>query len=211
MKQIVEIPLDRRAISHFQKRLEYGAISKLLLKGVDLEKGSIIALLPNGLTESEVYDFEGGGKVGEIRKVEYYGQIIAPKETTDKILSLNLFQVSNSYGTFSLLFEDVLRDENGAAFQSKYKPYGQFLKYGEQLYHYFHSQSISAEGLERAIKAANAIWHFMAVLSVTPLQGADTIFTVNSTEMDIFIDGVQLICVGAYDGESYLIWRKHVE
>ena len=77
---------------------------------------------------------------------------------------------------------------------------------GNEIYYLLEKNNISTELITECLRASNAFWHSLCVLTEANLD--DRIAREISTEkiQEITLKA-KLIIIGAYDGEGYIFWE----
>jgi len=80
--------------------------------------------------------------------------------------------------------------------------------YKDEVYHLLSNKNFSTRSIDQELRWASTVYHFMGVMSSLPIENQKTTESheLSDTEWDIVVSNLKRIIVGAYDGESYLIW-----
>jgi hypothetical protein len=213
MTEFSEVALNRpEAFDFVAECLSRGnTLSRLIRKTIDLRLGHITTFLPPGTSEAAAYEFDFGGKLPPPNATEWLkseDSVAVPIPTALPLLvsKIRAF-VGKATGNVCLL-------ENSLA--SKSDPYTQSMRsrivsYGEEIYHVLTRHNSSEEAIDAAIDEAFAIPTFVGVFTSLPGDEAQRLrdaVEIGSESLGVCAENVQSIIVGAYDGESFLIWSR---
>jgi len=183
-------------------------LSAELLNLLDFKNGHFFTLLPNDANIKRLYEFEGGVILPQNPEQEYF---VSGKRATYSIiptirkeLSELILKKIESKDKLCCVFDDVVRiptDKHMALFHS----YGLFYK--NEVYYLLEKNKISNELIIQCLRASNAFWHSLCVLSKIDFKCEDSKKLDLEKIKDICLNA-DLIIIGAYDGEGYIFWEK---
>lgn len=214
MSQVIqEIELGPAGIRYVRERLADGkALSKCLLETLDLERGKLTTFLPPGVSEAEVYQFSYGGKLHQAEKRKttlangrsFYG---APVPNTDKLLISTIRAHLASTNSPFCIFEHQLAVPEDPWLSHKGL---QIATTGRTVLLFLTAGQTDEELIRSTTKRARSAFPpLVGALARSPSE----MMLTNGARVEP--DGLQRIAeqtekliVGAYDGESYLIWTR---
>ena|ERR1700733_4695992 len=79
--------------------------------------------------------------------------------------------------------------------------------YKENVLYAVNQSNISPHLLKECIQNADAIWHFLAVLTSEHLEDVVD-FQLTTDKLTHICENASLLIVGAYDGETYVFWER---
>lgn len=160
--------------------------------GQMLANGTVSALVPECVPESRLYDLKHGGILAPLVSTGATASNIQPIPNTAEFLAKEL----GSLDGLDCLIHDPLK-EVGEAFDTD----GQPTLIGGSLF-YLSPNCIQPESnLLGKIRRNTLSWHF--------LQFIGRYQNKELTTLNAVLQNSVCIVVGAYDGESYLIWRRN--
>lgn len=199
--------LGAEAKSYVLERLADGrTFSKLLVpafEGLDLLIGTF---LPEPVAREELMKFQVGGKIpSKFSVTRPDGTRITRIETTEEIL---VDLVDTHFGApaqaFFMLEDSMARAKDPWLERFEYRPFFQ----GEEVYHFFARGFGDQNALRTAVRA---VWHswppIVGAFGLLPEKelrriGAQKKLTVS--DLGLLAGATRSLCVGAYDGESFL-------
>jgi hypothetical protein len=214
-QNIKEIELGDEGIQYVRQTLGQGReLSKLLLEILDLKSGELKAILPRGTAPDEVNQFLLGGKLpptGKATTVELWGsrkfQAIEVPNMNNALVSHIAAYLKSSDIAFCI-FENALFSA-GAAWLKQTSV--QTVTFGSSVYHFLCAGQTGADLIESTLKRAKSVSPpTVGILSRLP-QGCilnPQLGRIELAELRKIAEQCEKLVVGAYDGESYLIWSK---
>jgi hypothetical protein len=214
---LTELALDLRALDHIGQQLQQGkTLSRYLLAREDAALGSIVTLLPDDLPPEEPYAFREGYKlrIGPNSIVYQENGPLEPVPNTTPWL-VSVVQGYLRYRTDRIaqtdrvcMFEHPLTS-SGAPWIAKsgLRPH---IFNDEVYFALFHQDAEDPKRIETTIRHTETVWLFCGVMSSLP-QGITLDREGGSISRDLLemlAQRAEGIVVGAYEGESYLLWSK---
>jgi hypothetical protein len=215
MKKLIKYRLEfLKTFSFFKDRIDGGNfLDNLLLKNIDLNKGSFYTFLPKEANLAQLYDFSYGGILPSNPIEDIYIKGLNQTFKGERInsiseeLGLHISKLMNNKKIITV-FDDVSRDRSNIhLLKEDYKKIVKF--YFKEVYYIFNKFNFSKKVLLDVIHSTNAFWHFLCIL--TEVNFNDVI------EKELTLDDIKEICintkiiiVGAYDGEGYLFWERNL-
>lgn len=211
MKKLKKYIFGFEAIEYIRYILEGGkTLSSYLLQNHDLDKGKVIACLPEGVSDKEAKEFEVGGKLNvPPQSMKYKPRTIAyPIPNTDSYLAgiVQSFLITKERRL--CILEDATRRPDDPIIT----PVDDLMFAVENEVYYMLSvkEAENKEKVARTINVANSLWHFVCVMTSFPKGGTllSDVKNIKVNDLKILADRAEKIAIGAYDGEGYLIWER---
>lgn len=206
MKDYKKYTLGREALFYIKKRLSAGkTIGQLLLNKIDFSLGTIHTMLPHNIDVNSLIRFEEGGKI-EVSENEFIyteGLRIRPVYNTDGWLEskiLNFLERENGI----CVFENSLAQLEDPWLASRKS---RIFLYGNEVYHFVDVSAEPNEIHEALREAKSAFPLFIGIMSFSHIVLNDN-EKVDKKKLEKIVKGTSKLIIGAYDGESYLIWQK---
>ncbi len=210
MMTLKEKKLGEPAYEYLRNWLKKGhVIAKAIVDSVDLSGGQVTALLPEGVTLKEAYEFAKGGKMPEPpRSAWRYGpnSVIKPVANTAKEFAKGIDTFIGSSRWHVCIVEDLMSSRTDGWIK---KTNSKVLFCGDQVFHWLSQFGGSGTAYDMAREALGHPPH-VGILARTPensviLQASRE---VPESELREIAKNVMCLFMSAYDGESYVIWRK---
>ena len=213
-----ELHLGPEAVSYIRDCLANGkTLARYLLQRPDLESGTVTTFLPSDVGKEAATQFKWGGKLRRdpatfVYHTEPDGSRTRwePVPNTDPWLISILQEFLGAGGDRVAIFENEVALPGDPWLSLPRWDILQTVIFGNEVYHVLSNRD--AEDEERiltTIKGADS-WLFIGAMTSLseppdlPLEGG----TVDDEVLKTFAQRAEKIVVGAYDGESYLIWSK---
>lgn len=207
---ITEIELDRDAITYLRSCLSDGKSLSAHLLRLPLDEGRIVTYLPLTASPDAIKGFSVGGIIPTVRlprEVDSDESEIVQLSRTE--VELKLADLISAYlnrsGRRYAIFEHALAEPTDPwLVQTPAK----FFTYRSEVYVCLTSQDISNEAIMSAIRTA-ATYRFTGILCTTSsLPDLSTGQVVEQDILRVLAESTQHIIVGAYDGESEIVWSR---
>lgn len=211
MKKLKEIAFGFEAIEYIKDILKNGkTLSNCLLQDCDLDRGRVITYLPIDVNEEEAKKFKFGGKIKASPESIIYkpGTIAVPIPNTNGCL-VKIIQDFLDNGDGNLcIFEDVTSIPSDPGISLKDTRI--FIYQNEVYYVLFSKDADAKDRIDDTIWDSDSHWHFVCAMTSAP---HDSCFfrnkkNINANDLKTLAESAKKIAIGAYDGESYLIWSK---
>ena len=205
------------------------ALAHYLLRRTDLGQGTIVTCAPEDVPQDSLYWFREGGKLkvdpraveyrdkgqGVLRSVppEFFGEGVTrvravPVPNTNEWLVAIVQEYLRGGSDRVCVFEDWMSSPgDGWIAKSGLKPH----IFGNVVYFaLFNSDAEDREKVESTIKHSGDVWLFYGVMSSLGREtGLDPDGgPISRDVVEMLAQWAEKIIVGAYDGESYLIWTR---
>jgi hypothetical protein len=187
-----------RALPFFEQQLRLSGFTLSQVALDRLERGHFSVLAPAETTHDALYDLASGGVIAAAETKIVNGLVLQRLRSTAADLAAVVAADAKVAGNLftALLHEPYLRKGNDSELLrgvidiegALFKPFSLAL---------FSSEMLAAE-----IDRYTVSWSFLLLLTTLPPQSAT---------LSKLLDAARLISVGAYDGESYAIWRPGTE
>jgi S1-C subfamily serine protease len=208
-----ERELGPNAISYVKDCLADGnSLAKLLMQSHDLNNGRVTTYLPAEVSDEVAEEFRTGGKLPASSTRSPPGEVkssakrLEPLPTTDSCLAGEIHEFLNLNEEHLCVFEDSSASPSDPFLQSLDTCYSVM---GDEVYHFILSTDAGDEKILRTIRRARS-WLFIGVMSSASLKSGffSRSGTLTISELKVIAEHAEKILVGAYDGESYLIWSR---
>ncbi len=210
-----ELHLGPEAISYIQERLANGkTLARYLLQRPDLESGTVTTFLPSDVGKEAATQFKWGGKLRRdpatfVYHTEPDGSTTRwePVPDTDPWLALLLQEFLRGTPEGICIFENSSALPRDPWLQSSDL---QTLIFGDEVYHFVsHRDAENEKRILETIRGARS-WLFYGVATSSPNPGDVSLEagTIGREFLEVCAQRAEKIVVGAYDGESHLIWSK---
>lgn len=170
-------------------------LNQIEVAGADVTRvllsGSMSALVPDSTPDNRVCDFKHGGILAPIDLSVVVPKTVRPVANTAEFLARQLVQ----FDGLECLIHDPLK-EIGEATMADGVPIlveGSLFYLNKQCF-----QSVAE--CQKVVRRNTLSWHFLMLIGRYPNSE-------NLTRKSIVLDAACIV-VGAYDGESYLVWRS---
>lgn len=154
-----------------------------------LRNGSVVALAPATVSDERLHDFVHGGLLKNADSSSLSTTMLEPVENSATNLARQLLRFQG----LDCMIQDPLRKIEEAKVQD-----GEPLLIDGSLFYRSRNCLQSEANCEHAIRRNTTSWHFLLLVGAFPAEAQRTFKSV--------VQGAKCIVVGAYDGESYLIW-----
>ena len=213
MAQLQRLELGQKGIDYVRSSLANGnTLSRLLLETLELEKGQVATFLPAEIPESAIYEFSAGGKLPistqsvSIPASDGSALRIVSTPTATPELAKHIFQYLQDDDRRVCVFESELAKASDPGLQAIKE---QVLSFGQEVYHSSSHPVVSPDEIESMIANVQS-FALVGVLAGAREHAWNNKATseLQQSELQFLASITQEIIVSAYDGESYLIWRK---
>lgn len=202
--------LGLETTDYFRDRLEKGlTLAKSLLNAKDFDMGSVYAVAPESISKDKLKDLYSGGLlptssqprlpiIEDGRKL-----VIEQVPNTDHELAALVNTYLSDASQHVCLFEDEVARSTDPALSTTDKR----VTFGQELYYLLGHNDDVGKALSIIKKAKS--WLFIGIM--TSLQGINRppdVTELTEQELLLFSRNATAIIVGAYDGESFVIWEE---
>lgn len=215
--QIEERTLGREGLSYVRDCLRGGKeLSTCLLQALDLESGKLTTFLPAHLDAESIVQFSVGGKL-PLPQAEQdvtihfkHGLVLHAKpvpNVDDALISIVQTHLRSSGSALCILENQMALPADPWLKRTEIP----FVTHGTSVYHMLISERTDRNLVELTVKKAKSIRPplicALGYLSEKALLNIK-LGTIGLGELREFAGQTQKIAVGAYDGESYVIWSR---
>ena len=209
MKDYREIHFGSEAIAYVRNRLEQSkALGHYLLGNLDLDKGHVITCLPQTVGEDVAKKFQHGvfplvpGSERHVTAPDGTTWRMTPKPNMNFWLTSVMKTFLKAGDNRACIFEDAVARPTDPYLE---RVVTRRFSVSDTVYHYLLSDDAEQdEKIDQTIKQASS-WLFIGVLAALPSDFWE------APDLLTIVSGAQKIVIGAYDGESYLIWEKELQ
>ena len=207
-----QIILGREALDYVTYCLQNGkTLAKFLLDRRDLDQGIVSTFLPPAVPLDEINQFHRGGKFPTPPEAEW----IRTRDSVIVPIPINDSHLVERVRRFLLAGRDsfcIMEDFNARPTDSCLRRRStSFVTFRDEVYVFLSSASCGNGPIERALKETRSIPFSLGTLTSTPADGS----IILGDKMDLTVgqlralaERTEMLFVGAYDGEGYLIWDK---
>lgn len=204
METLREIDLGASGTAYVRECLESGkTFARLLLQSHDLNAGRVFTKLPAGVDNGAAKDFDSGGKLPDLYPRATNLQAVPD---TDFLLIPKISEFLRGSPVNMCIFEDANAMPTDPFLQSVSTRYSAFQ---EEVYHLICQPDNNGDAISKTLRQAHS-WLTIGALTSAPqeteicAQRGDLTLSTLTT----LAQRTEVIIVGAYDGEGYVIWRK---
>ncbi len=213
MTELQRFALGLEGVRYIRDRLADGkALGGMLLRTLQLDRGTTFTFLPPGVDERERLKFCQGGKlpqparpVTRIRAPDGGTWHMTPKPNTRSKLADVIASFIDRDEHRACVFEDETASPDYPYLRTIATPIG---TYKEDVYHFVVGPSPDLQLIERTIAHATS-WLFICAMTVVPkdmLPLRPGMRQIEFNDLRRLAEGTEQIAVGAYDGEGYVLW-----
>jgi len=196
--------------------LHGNALAAAALDVLPLAKGTITTYLPSGTPIRGLEDFRTGGKLptpppSEWSSTERNDEILLmiPIPNTDDWLAKKVSEYLSEAENRVCIFEDALTRTGDPIVQKMDTKYATF---GAEIYHLILSSDSDPAYIRKVLRRAKGIPTFIGFFTewqASQPQGSP--IGLSNGDIQALTVRANKVVVGAFDGESYLIWSRSAE
>jgi hypothetical protein len=213
---LVEQDLAPWAVEYVRQRLLHGnTLAAAALDNLVLEEGKVTTCLPQGTVLKRLEDFRMGGKLpppppSEWRSTERGDEtlLMIPIPNTDDWFVGKIREFLDKRRGRACIFEDALARVGDPVLQKVETKYATF---GTEIYHLILDTDAEPGYIEKVLRRAKGIPTFIGVF--TEWQGDKpnkNPIALSKENLQALAAKAHKLIVGAFDGESYVIWNRQV-
>lgn len=211
MPKWVERTLGSESLTYIRESLGYGrALATRMLGELDLDAGTVMTCVSEGVPEEWITRFKMGGVVKHERKppVPIAGPRMELIPNADRWLASVIQQFVRGDERRVCILEHTLASASDPWVR---RARGRVMLCGVDVYQVVSSVNSETSEIEAAVRKASWMAPPM-VGALTEWAGdfvpPDTQREISSEQIAAMASMAQAVIVSAYDGESYLIWRR---
>jgi hypothetical protein len=211
---VIEIPVPRAATAFIVERLNDGnTLAKAMLETLSLAQGCVTTFLPRNVIPESLEDFASGGKlptppVSEWKSTKVAGEtlLMIPVPTTDSLLVAEIKNYLLQAKDHVCILEDALKMPGDAVLR---RVSNKLATYNTEVYHLLFHEDAQEERILGALNNAKSLPTFIGALTEWPSELLGIKPRVLSLgHLQTLAARTNKLFVGAYDGESYLLWSN---
>lgn len=191
---LVRHPLNcEKALAFLKSNLDdLNMLSIAVYEHVKFEEGQFYTYAKKNLTQKQLHEFTLGGIGFSTRYM--IEDMVFHQLTCNKNYSgiFDSFEETYDPNDFDPLFSTV-----GA-------------HYKNEVYYIVSYQTLSQEIIQQCFKESFIIWHALCILSDIKFS-SNKDYSIEPSTFVNFAKKAQIIILGAYDGEGYIIWEKNLK
>lgn len=205
---IVEVELDSRARDFVKAELDVGGpLAKRILEAGILEHGALSTFVDSSVS-SDLYAWTSGGKLLQPEPSSGWkipGGVVVKVMTADTWIVETLLSESAGRGSTAVISEDVTSRRTDS-WQNAARRTHVFV--GDQVLNVV-LLSEGAAAILRSMQTASSSWYALSVWTSAPVRHpADDPADWSDAEVTAVIANAEFVMLGAYDGESWVLWRR---
>jgi hypothetical protein len=199
---LVEFELNFEKTHSFviESLIDANRLSDEVLK-MDFTNGSYFTFLPQGSVVDNIYNFETDLVFEDNSKL----MTVSSVRTLNRncLGSLLIDEVKKSRKNYCV-FDDLLSEPDEILENDPQK--GDKYLYNDQVYYILNRANITLDALVHYLHISNAFWHSLCLLTSGDIEMKEN--ELSESALREISSNAQLIIVGAYDGEGYIIWKR---
>lgn len=208
MNEFKEIYLGFEAIEYINDCLKNGnTLAQQLLQSFDIKKGEIVTYLPSYIQENAVKEFYYGGKLLGLKDYSE-SSIKANDYPTTFLLSLIEKQLQSGDNSICIIENAIAKPQDQCLSLLNVKP----KIYNDEVYHIFSAEDVVRDKIKNDFMQIKSVPTFIGATIVLPINVIKSFKLkreLNFEDFKTITSGIEKMFVGAYDGESYIIWSKN--
>jgi hypothetical protein len=217
MSSFTEMTLGPTATDYIRACLAMGnTLARDVLAVVNLEAGAATTFLPADVDKNAASQFESGGKLGSsegdaryMTDLEGSRYRIDPKPSTDEFAVSVIKRFLGSAERHMCLLENHLgRRSDPWVLSAK----SRVIFFGEEVYYFLSPLNSDTDEIQSALTEAKTVAPAtIGVFTSLPehMEGFVETMQVNADSLSTLAGGAVGLIIGAYDGESYVLWSRH--
>lgn len=212
MKGTIELPLGKESLGYIKEQLSVGrTLSSTILSTCDLELGSVVTYMPAGVSLEQAHEFTTGGKLPTSDPSSWVslpeGGVVVPIPSIMDLLPGEVHEYLQAGTNRVWVFEDFNASPSDPVMK---KVRSRYVALGNEVYY-----PLDRNSDEQAIReAADQAYSFVSFIGVgarlSPLDAErfSRVKEIEESDLQRLVSGLDLLTVGAYDGEGFLLWRR---
>lgn len=199
------------ALEYIRDRLRQGRTLSSLLLRLNLAIGQVWTYLPPEIDEEMAHQLTQGGIARSIQSLPtfhtgfgYLEPVMTP--STPQVIALIQRFLQTRAEAYCVFEAALAKLTDPVILRQHEQPYFFF---DDEVYYFLTGQDLDAQRIDGAIRAARS-YLLTGVLTTTP-PGSHTIQArqpITLQELQILVERTEMIVVGAYDGEGFVIWSR---
>jgi hypothetical protein len=212
MNNITELSLSSTSLDYIKEQLSIGhTLCRIIMSTCDLELGSAVTFMPTGVSLERAHEFTTGGKLATPDPSAWVplpgGGVAVPTPSTLNILPEKVHKYLQAGTNRVWVFEDFNASPSDPAMK---KISSRYVALGNEVYYPLDHNS-NEEAIREAADQAYSFVSFVGVgarLSPSDAERLSRVKEIEESDLQRLVSGVDLLTVGAYDGEGFLLWRR---
>lgn len=175
------------------------------LEKISLKEGKVFALVPAGISNENLYNFNEGGLYKIDKRLFNKSPILIPVQNDSRYwLIKHVIQYLNENEENSVIFENPVGSPNDPyILNSKVV----FFSIENEVYYFLNKESPNIKLVKEVFSRSEA-YYFLCIFSTINLKSKFlTSPKSNSEIIKKTVDNIRSFVVSAYDGEGYLMWN----
>lgn len=175
---------------------------------LNLDDGEVFALVPQGVSEKSLYEFENGGLYKEaVQSLSHaFNLIPIQNEARPFIIDLIYNYIEGNENNCCLLEETIGSLSDTWVKKSKIE----FVYLRDEMFYYFDIKNNEIEKIKEALKKSESYYSLFALSSYNNEEDSKhrPIGEIRPEFLEEFVSNIVSFFVRAYDGEGYLMWNR---
>lgn len=210
-KKLHKITLDfDLTLKYVRSQLNAGqTLASKILTNVHFDEGYFFTLVSQDYHSDILYHFERGGILPQNPILEY--KLHNEKATYSIIPTIQdemaayLFNTLRTHPNFTCVFDDIIRTADSRWLMDLNNKHLLYSYENEPIF--ICRSNHEQKTIKLCLKKSNHIWYSLALITTTNLNNLQN-KQLNRAEIRNICKQAQIIIVGAYDGEGYVLWEK---
>jgi hypothetical protein len=184
-------------------------LSDQLISILDFKNGHFFTLLPDDANFNLIYNFKEGMILPQFPKQEMISD--GQKATyslipniRNELVELLLKEIKLDKKSYYII--DKVTGTAGNNYNIHYQECHP-LFHKDEVYFLLGTNNISINVLSKCLSASISFWHSLCVLTKSEMKNVKQDFTIEKIRE--VCQNVELVIIGAYDGEGYIFWEKN--
>lgn len=206
--------LGGAALDYVEETLRSGlTLARLVVQSTDLERGTVYTFLPPHVNQQEAVAFTEGGKLPTPPESQWLrtptGVLVPVPSTISYVANFASTSLSDGQGRVYVLEDQVSSPRSPHLENLDFNT----LTVNAEVYYMLTGKDSTEDRVEKAIRTAETVPVFISFLSILSSSWRHSLTRSRRTEVELealaaIASTVTSIIIGAYDGESYLIWQR---
>lgn len=208
----IEVSLGRESLDFIREQLSVGhTLSSTILSTCDLELGSVVTFMSAGVSLKQAHEFTTGGKLPPSDPSTWVslpeGGFAVPIPSAMDLLPRKVHEYLQAYHNRIWVFEDFNASPSDPVMKQINSRY---VALGNEVYYPLDRNS-TEEAIREAADQAYSFVSFIgagASLSPSDAERFSHVKEIEESDLQRLVSGLDLLSIGAYDGEGFLLWRR---
>ncbi|MBU0455439.1 MAG: hypothetical protein ABIH77_02160 [Pseudomonadota bacterium] len=203
--EMMQYQLDGKAKVYIEEHLAAGGmLSEIMIHRLNLNLGDVYTILPRDAHIKQIDRYKAGGILNDAGLPK--GQSWEQVPNLDEYFSKFIFDYLSSSDDSYCLIEDVLAYSSDKNIEIN----GSSLLVHNKSITYFLGATSELEVVLNVVKQCKTAWHFVGILARGDVFNIvkNTTIQISDNQLKTLCRNIQVLLLGAYDGEGYLCWER---